>query len=452
MLKELNPYNWPKNVKDWLFRIMEALLTGAVIMGCYIAYRIFTWEREITWKAPGKIAEAEVLGNFGDFAAGTIGVLLGFASMYLMFRTLKSQRGADARNAYLMKSQQFSSIFFELLNLYHKQVESLKVWVDNNEDVWDGSAGTPPANYNCYSGKELFTYYMQKLHRDFNPSGSYGNNQKRAVKEYQKIYGRHSFYLSAYFRTIYRIFELIDRSDLEEKDKYNYLKIMRAQFTRGELFFLHYNALTYPGDATKYYITRYRLTKHLNVLDFLEFKDVYEKLPDQNPSRINGLNCVLYHLWKDLYNIGRGKTKVDHVNKEWDTLSTKYKFRISVDMEKSVEIKLLILSNTRNMSEELKSLQGMSPEFIRNILNNLLKCVLVHSSFQMLNTSKQTRFSCPNIIRTPRMTTIKVKAFTRDNTPLRISCFDIKPQRISRLKVNIREYYNSKIKEILFAG
>lgn len=267
------------------------------------------------------------------------------------------------------------------------------------------------------------------MHEDFEPRGSYGNNQNRAMKEFLKVYCLHSSHLSTYFRTVYRIYELIDRSGLAEKDKYNYLKIMRAQFTRGELFFLHYNALTYPGYATRYFITRYRLTKHMAVLDYLEFKDVYRKFPSLSDERINGLNSILYHIWKDIYNIGRGKTSIEKVNKELDALSTKYKFRLDLILGKSIEIKLDILNNTRNQSHELKSFHDLPPELIRQLIFYLLKCMLVHSSFQMLNTSKLTRFSSGEIRITPSRTSIKVKAYTKNDVPLRISCFDITPPK-----------------------
>lgn len=163
MFEKLNPHNWSKTFKDWIFRIIEITLTITVVGGFIFAIRIFLWERDIFWRAEGKIADAEVLGGFGDFVAGTIGVVLGFASMYLMFRTLKSQRGADERNAYLMQSQQFSNMFFELLNLYQRQVEAL-VTVEVVDDMpgWNMTIENASSRSVQHKGKAFFAYYMKK--------------------------------------------------------------------------------------------------------------------------------------------------------------------------------------------------------------------------------------------------------------------------------------------------
>ena len=57
--------------------------------------------------------------------------------------------------------------------------------------------------------------------------------------------------IAAYYRTLYRIFELIDESDLiNDEQKKEYAKIIRAQLTESELFFLRYN-------PTHHYIKQY---------------------------------------------------------------------------------------------------------------------------------------------------------------------------------------------------
>lgn len=426
MLKYLNPHNWHRDVKDWTFRIIEIFISASVLIGFYFACRIFTWERDIEWKVEGKIADAEVLGGFGDFVAGTIGVFLGFASMYLMFRTLKSQRAADLQNAALMRSQQFSSMFFELLSLYHKQVDALSVVEDNQINTWDYEVTDYQVGNYKHQGKDFFTYYMQLLHDEFEPTNGYTNNEKRAIKEYQKIYGKHSAELSVYFRTVYRIFELIEKSDLHERERHSYLKIMRAQFTRGELFFLHYNALTYPGAATRHYITKYRLTKHLFVFDYLEFKPIHALLPDTSEIRINGLNSILYQLWKDIYNIGRGKVDISVVNDELNSLSTKYKFTIRRNQNQEIAIGVKILKDKHNTAPELHSLRGLSPELIGNIIRNLLKCILIHSSFKQLNDSDSISIPRAVINDDENQTEIVVVARGKNNCSIRLSCKDRK--------------------------
>lgn len=410
---ELNPSRWSRKFKDWVFRCVEAVIFALAVIGTYIAIRIFLWERHIVWSEKGYVADAEVLGSFGDFMAGTIGVLLAFASMYLMFRTLKSQRADNEKNAALMRSQQFSNMFFELLSLYHKQVGKLCETVSRDK---------------TYSGKEFFEYYQKKIYNGFAHTSSYKRSQNNAIKEFQKIYGKHSGSLSVYFRTVYRIYELIESSDIENRERNGYLKIMRAQFTRYELFFLHYNALTYQGKAAQCYIAKYRLTKHMHVFDLLEFKSLYKQLPDKTEDRINGLNNVLYQLWKNIYHVGRNKRNLSEVNDEMNGLSKKYKISIEWSPQSQLSITVKILKGNRNLSPELQSLKDLTPDMVGSILQHFLKCVLIYSSFSLLNDTGSIRIRT-EINGDSESDKIKVTATAVAGKKIHMSYYDMMEQK-----------------------
>ena len=76
-----------------------------------------------------------------------------------------------------------------------------------------------------------------------------------------------------YFRTIYRIFRFISNSGIPEKEKMDYAKIVRAQLSESELFFLYYNSFTEYGIKFRKMINDFDILKHLPSLEKVEFKD-----------------------------------------------------------------------------------------------------------------------------------------------------------------------------------
>lgn len=75
-------------------------------------------------------------GNLGDFVGGLLGAVLAALSFYMMFRTMEEQRKlTDKTNGIQEASQElhrFNSMFFELLGLYHRQVEKLNIGENGN--------------------------------------------------------------------------------------------------------------------------------------------------------------------------------------------------------------------------------------------------------------------------------------------------------------------------------
>lgn len=72
--------------------------------------------------------------------------------------------------------------------------------------------------------------------------------------------------LSAYFRNMYNAIKLVDESKrLTEQEKYDYVKILRAQISNPELYILFFNLLSPFGKKwkTSGYITRYRFLDNI---------------------------------------------------------------------------------------------------------------------------------------------------------------------------------------------
>ena len=129
-----------------------------------------------------------------------------------------------------------------------------------------------------YSNKDFFDMEKKYIQDNYRNRKSYEDNRENAVNYYMLFFIENSTKMGAYFRTLYRMYDLIDSSSINDKIKKNYLKIMRAQLTESELFFVRYNAMTYYGYNFIYYINKYHILKHLPAFELLEFKDWWSTL------------------------------------------------------------------------------------------------------------------------------------------------------------------------------
>lgn len=239
----------------------------------------FLWQENLTINE--KISH-DKFGTFGDFFGGIVGSIWSLCGIVLFYLALKSQR-KDLKNnrkavnkqieslsvqieefqlqkeelketrkvfieqARTLKQQRFESTFFSLLDLYNKIILNFN---QNNKD------------------------FFKNLRIEFNNQvNSYTNiTHEIALKHYIEIFYTNKDELNSYFRTIYRILSFIDNSNLEEKEKTLYVKILRALLSENELLFIYYNAETKNGKKFYPLILKYNLLKHLSALSKLEFK------------------------------------------------------------------------------------------------------------------------------------------------------------------------------------
>lgn len=209
--------------------------------------------------------EYDFWGIFGDFFGGVIGTVLTFASVIILAMTFKQQKEITNANLKQQDIQRFNDMFYELLRLYREQVESLSL---KNKEV-------------VYKGKEFFDKGKEEVYNE-----CLKNYYNKCLKNYSEINAYMEFYaknrsgLATYFRTLYRILEIIDKSPLledkddkekEGKERKEYAKIIRAQLTESELFFIRYNAGMPQGENFIQYLNKYRMLKHLPFCDLLEY-------------------------------------------------------------------------------------------------------------------------------------------------------------------------------------
>lgn len=216
------------------WRIVEVLCYVVIISTLVICFLIFKWGHELYWRNNDYVADGEYLGNLGDFTAGTVGSLIALLSVFLLYRTLRLQSIANRDNRTLLEVQRFNDLYFNLIGLLDKAAPKHSEFVSFRLRIIDSA----------------------RTEADFKA------RQNAAVKEYEYIYQEHPE-LATYFRTLYRIFDLIATSEISDNERVKYSKILRARFSEDELFLMRYNSLTSKGHKLGRYLWDYHILKHL---------------------------------------------------------------------------------------------------------------------------------------------------------------------------------------------
>ena len=151
---------------------------------------------------------------------------------------LEAQRKEFEAQTTTMKIQRFENTLFNLLALQQRIVDNLSFEPKDSDDH------TPPSK-----GRHVFGSLYNSVKTFYGDSvSSYVHGIKgmiireNNINAFKKSKGIST--LDHYFRHLYRIFKYINDSPLiEDKDKYPYACIVRAQLSDYELIVLFYNAL-----------------------------------------------------------------------------------------------------------------------------------------------------------------------------------------------------------------
>lgn len=249
--------NW-KQILTWILIVVAVVLTIPLFFKiCNI--NIYSWVSPYIEKIRD---HNEFLGTYGDFFGGVIGTVLTFVSVLILAKTFKQQERVTNANLKQQDIQRFNDMFYELLRLYREQVESLSL-----KDPGNGCEKV------VCKGKEFFDKGKEEVYNEYLKNDS-------VINAYMEFFAKNRSGLATYFRTLYRILEIIDKSPLledkddkekEGKERKEYAKIIRAQLTESELFFIRYNAWMPQGENFIQYLNKYRMLKHLPFCDLLEY-------------------------------------------------------------------------------------------------------------------------------------------------------------------------------------
>lgn len=290
------------------------------------------------------------LSTVGEFVGGVIGTILTFLSVIILTITFIQQKKVTEANIKQQDIQRFNDMFYELLRLYREQVDSLSL--ENKEVV--------------YKGKEFFDKgkinITNKIEEQLNDQSDSLEIMQEALDSYYEFYKNNRSKLSAYYRTLYRIFEIIDKSNLiEEKEKVGYVKIVRAQLTESELFFIRYNAMSEYGRESMQYLKKYRVLNHFPFYEMLEYRHLFKDLEkDKFKEKLNKIFNDIYEVTAKLI-IERGRSKKviegGWSKKEETTLSKKndkHKIYINFLNERQFQIEYVFNGDGKKGLNEFK--------------------------------------------------------------------------------------------------
>lgn len=302
----------------------------------------------------------EYFGTFGDFIGGVLGTLFALISVAFMKKTFESQREESKNQRNDAAIQRFNDMFYELLRLYREQVESLSL---ERYEVKVPGNGYERVEY---KGKEFFDKgkinITNKIEEQLNDQSDSLEIMQEALDSYYEFYKNNRSKLSAYYRTLYRIFEIIDKSNLiEEKEKVGYVKIVRAQLTESELFFIRYNAMSEYGRESMQYLKKYRVLNHFPFYEMLEYRHLFKDLEkDKFKEKLNKIFNDIYEVTAKLI-IERGRSKKviegGWSKKEETTLSKKndkHKIYINFLNERQFQIEYVFNGDGKKGLNEFK--------------------------------------------------------------------------------------------------
>lgn len=341
---------------------------------------------------------SDKFGQFGDFFGGVLGTIFALISVLFLINTLVEQRKVTLENKKLVETQRFNDLFFELLNIYQEQTKELQ----DKETKLIKEDNTDYIKTIEYNNKDFFDYNKIKCQESFNPQTSFVKNLKESKKIYSLFYLKNKSKLAIYYRTLYRIFDLIEKSELlDDASKKVYAKIIRAQLTESELFFLRYNSLTYYGENFIQYINRYNVLKHLPHFELLEFKSWWIELNAEERIGIDMLFFCINDLIKCFNN------QLNAERKQVPIASVKYALYIVKVSKANICIELKIKNDKENTTEEYRGLDKFSHERIQALFDCIIKEIVKYSNFERYNTNKELTFYPSPIVTSNRITLIQ---------------------------------------------
>jgi len=241
-----------------------SLITGLTILIVYII--LLTLNGYINLYAGFSLENASKLA---PFIGSCVGIFFTLAGTFLVIENLKITNKNNYENQILTQKNQFENVFFNLLTQQRQIRDSIKSQVEFESEKH---------NTGETSGTNFFDDLCTRIVIDFDKTNMDLTSLNSTYKNWFTI---HNSDLGHYFRHLYHIVKFVDRNPYFElvKDKlnfinnYDYLGILRAQLSNGELVLLGLNGLSTQGQKFYPYIEKYELLKNINLEEHLP--DVY---------------------------------------------------------------------------------------------------------------------------------------------------------------------------------
>ena len=340
------------------------------------------------------ILNTEVVGHYGDFIGGAIGTLV---SIVLLYYTLKLQRRDSENNVQVYKQQQLNDLFFHLLKQYDDILKSLKTKTADNKKL---------------QGREALHFQLKEMYEWFDVKENDSQNRKHAVSSFLNFYSLSRDFSPIYFRTLFRVFKLLETSDrCLRVHSIQLMKILRAQLSDSELALLRYNGMSRQGAKFVPLINKFNLLKHLPPLELMEYKRWSKK------TTLEERGCTNVLLLETKHNIQKVLETSSSVE-SYSNNPRKYNINVSSNDE-ATELKVYLYINTNvklNDSDLIRGIYNLAEDERLSLLLFFVKDCLVLSSFNKLNSYKDLEFDSKNGEDGKLLVTVK----TKNQGPLRM--------------------------------
>lgn len=355
-----------------------------VISGIFSAMAVlaFCWQKPLVFFNQNYVADTNLLGTLGDFLGGILGAVFSLVSCILLVRTLGIQQKENRDNFAELKLQRFNNIFFELLSLYQKEVAEL-----SNTIIEHTSYGMSESR-STY--KDFFFFEKLKFQKKYNCKGDIQERIEKARQMYTEFYLNNSSIAHCY-RSLYRIYCILEDAKIAETAKKEYIKILRAQLTESELFFLRYNANSFYGQKFKIILNKYNVLKHLPICDLVEFKKYWENWSELERESINTVFSIITGAIRKL--LAPRKTRHSIIILD----SSKYSINIECEQFHKITIYIKINNNIPRCNKELSALDNMRTSQIASLLRDYLFEIFYYRTYGMANHDLKVS---SNIVRT----------------------------------------------------
>lgn len=291
-----------KQSAKWYDRIFSKSIGGiiAIIAFLVFAVAIYVFLSFRSWEYTNILDEAKI-AQFGDFIGGVVGTLLAFVAAILYYVALREQsrdvkinqtnlelqttalnQQIEEFKAQKVELEETRKVYEEQTELFREQTLYYKTQAEEVK-IQTSIAYGDLFSTNFYSLLEVFLSIQKNLAKSKVFENVYDelckvcdSEQKKelanVVNSYIGIYQENRNLLSPYFKTIYRLLMLIHKdTKITRETKDEYAKILRSQLSDKEIVIIYYDYLSDLGKKAQTLSSEYRLLKHVDKLDKIEF-------------------------------------------------------------------------------------------------------------------------------------------------------------------------------------
>lgn len=216
------------------------------------------------------VVNYEMRGQFGDLFGSVNALFSGLAFVGLIIAILLQKNELELQRQELsetreefkdqnktMKKQRFENTFFNLLSLHNEIVSSASIDRGNNM---------------YFTSRQVYEVIFNNFKMNYARNSTDTSLDKtRAV--FNDFYNRHEAILGHYYRNLYRIYDFISHSDID--DKIFYAKIVRAQLSNKEMVLLFYAAYFLDsGKGFQEHVSKYNVFDNLRPADLVHNDDI----------------------------------------------------------------------------------------------------------------------------------------------------------------------------------